>query len=386
MIDITHPSKGIINHVFQLFPNDKIINYEFCVKRGLTNCNKKNATRGMDVLSSFLSIKNEDIEAVKKFIERHGFLFPINPNESSSIDATHIFNLINRLNAVIALMVAICEKNVDYKKVLSLTLYLLLSPQITINISNDHSYSSTYYTIGRLWNGVFTEEDGSGIEEMKESHILHVDDTICPPRTSLTYDDYIYAIDPSDERTELQKRKITFLYMSANSVDYYCRLAIDFIYHFHSRVGELHLWNFKGELSFVRPSMSDTEDCLTENEWFNNKFDKQLQIALMTLAKHTLKVEIECNLFGVVTPTLDVESMTPTWSIDGLLAGLYLSIFYMRPDVEMLKKCENPNCENLFRVKTTSAKKNKYCSTKCTNAMAQRALRKRKAHTSLSSD
>jgi predicted RNA-binding Zn ribbon-like protein len=104
--------------------------------------------------------------------------------------------------------------------------------------------------------------------------------------------------------------------------------------------------------------------------------DEQLRTGLIKLAKNTLKSEMEYNLRDI-TPSYDTDTMTPTWRIDDLLSGLYLSMFYMRPNTALYRLCQNPKCNLYFLVSTTAHKK-KYCCKSCSNAMQQRSHRLRK--------
>jgi len=76
--------------------------------------------------------------------------------------------------------------------------------------------------------------------------------------------------------------------------------SIDLLYNFCDNVGEIEGWNYNGELKLTPKGRLNFED----------KFDDELQFGLMTLAKHTLKTEIEYNLKGVV-PVYDTDLMLP---------------------------------------------------------------------------
>jgi len=66
--------------------------------------------------------------------------------------------------------------------------------------------------------------------------------------------------------------------------------------------------------------------------------------------------------------------MGPSWQINTLMDAIYFSIFYLKPELELYRKCENPSCENYFLVKTTFTTK-KYCCDQCANAAQQRRHR-----------
>lgn len=65
------------------------------------------------------------------------------------------------------------------------------------------------------------------------------------------------------------------------------------------------------------------------------------------------------------------------WEMPNLFTALYFALFYTRPDYEIYRKCANPNCNRLFKVKTTNSRQ-LYHNTACQNAAAQMRHRKKK--------
>lgn len=370
-VDVTHPSKGVTKHTFRLYPKSDIIYYAYIAGRGLVSKNKEGSVDGRAVLPDLLSIKDEDAKAVKAFIELHGFFLPLDVNEDNAIDAELLFGLIDRLKTMVALMSALGEPKTEYKKILALTLYLLLSPTVAIQLPNFESpFLTCIHDVGQVWNGVYpvnenilqSEDVGYNIDEG-----CMVADSVRPPETWLTTSEYNDAV--GCERIDFSgvKANATYLFRNAVTAPPPCRLAIDFLYHFCKEVGDIKSWNYKGDLTFVSVPPTAAK--------FRDIFDEQLQSALISLAKMTLKTEIEYNLNGVV-PSYDIETMAPSWRVEYLLAGLYFSVFYMRPKIELYRTCANPNCRLPFLVKTTSSKQ-KYCQSACANAMAQRNHRRK---------
>ncbi|MCL2766952.1 MAG: CGNR zinc finger domain-containing protein [Peptococcaceae bacterium] len=98
--------------------------------------------------------------------------------------------------------------------------------------------------------------------------------------------------------------------------------------------------------------------------------------ALIDVAKTVIRDEVGYNIGGM-RPHYDISTMSPVLEIQDLLTGIFVSIFFMRPGVELYRKCNNPSCDRLFLVNATSARR-KYCSSSCRNANAQRAHRFRK--------
>lgn len=370
-VDILHPSKGVTKHIYRLYPKEDMLYYAYIAKQGLVSKKRNGAVEGRSVLPDLLAIKDDDSKAVKAFIEKHGFFLPLDPNENNSVESDPLFGLINRLKATVSLMSALGEVTIDYKQVIALTMYLLFTPQTSINL--DNGYDGPFYTCpheaGYVWQNIDSISELIRQVEDEPNKGFYINDSVRPPLTFLGMGEYDDAIGYGEYDFSNARNRLIYLFRNAVEVSPNCRLAIDFLYHFHKDVGNIQSFNHKGELTF-------TESSPPTPVRFKSKFDKQLQTALMALAKHTLKTEIEYNLGGIA-PSYDIELMAPSWHVDHLLCGLYFSIFYMRPGIELYRVCANPNCELPFLVKTSSSQKI-YCQTGCANAMAQRNHRKRK--------
>ena len=64
------------------------------------------------------------------------------------------------------------------------------------------------------------------------------------------------------------------------------------------------------------------------------------------------------------------------WIIPDLHSALYLDVFLRNANSILLKKCENPTCDEYFEA-TFENKTKKYCSQRCANLMAKRMQRER---------
>lgn len=368
-VDITHPSKGVTIQTYRLYPKEDVLYYAYEAGQGLVSTN--GAAKNRPLLPDLLAIKDDDSNAVKSFIEKHGFFLPLDPNKNNSVESSPLFGLINRLKATVSLMSALGEVTIDYKQVMALTMYLLFTPQTSINLTNgdDPSFYTCPHEAGYVWQNIDSIGEIVRQAEDERNKGFHINDSVRPPLTFLEMGEYDDAIGYGEYDFSNARNRLIYLFRNAVNVSSHCRLAIDFLYHFFKDVGNIQSFSHKGELTFTGSSP-------TTPFRFKSKFDKQLQTALLTLAKHTLKTEIEYNLGGI-TPSYDTELMAPSWHVDYLLSGLYFSIFYMRPKIELYRVCANPNCGTSFLVKTSSSKKI-YCNTACANAMAQRNHRRRK--------
>ncbi|MEK2554458.1 CGNR zinc finger domain-containing protein [Lactiplantibacillus plantarum] len=146
------------------------------------------------------------------------------------------------------------------------------------------------------------------------------------------------------------------------------RKIVDFLFHYQIEVGIMRNFSTYGNLDYY-------DSPLTGN------FSVDLKKALIDVAKIVIGDEINANICNV-HPVYDVKSMSPKWNVDSLMSALYFSIFYMNPEQELYRQCENPRCGNYFYVRSTATNK-KYYSSACRNAVQQAKVRKRKKEQAL---
>ena len=111
----------------------------------------------------------------------------------------------------------------------------------------------------------------------------------------------------------------------------------------------------------------------------SSDFSDEMKSTLIEIAKYVIGEEINANLDGI-HPVYNSKTMTPSWKVDSLLCAAYFSIFYLKPDLELYRPCDNPKCGRYFLVKTTSTR-NRFCSKACCDIITQDRYRKRKRRT-----
>ena len=145
-------------------------------------------------------------------------------------------------------------------------------------------------------------------------------------------------------------------------MDVRARYVIDYLYH---------LINIGIKIEDVpEDGVLHTDEKLCDNDKFDDTFKSQL----IYIARNTVKEEFDFELYGI-HPTYNVDTMSPNWEIPNFFTALYFALFYTRPDYEVYRKCTNPNCGRLFKVKTTNSRK-QYHDVACQNAAAQMRHRK----------
>jgi len=364
-IDKIHISPDEIKNIIKVESlSSKPIKFAFQPKDGLVRIDEKTgATVEENILSSLISIDDSQIENYKKFFEKNGFLFPISSDKFEQIDDEMLIRLIDKMKSTVQLISQISElEKKDYKKILSLTLSLLLSNPFQIEIGNriyqscEHELLNDEFIVANnLPKNEFLNTDKDWMFEVKDSIY---------GKSKVHMDDYrLYVTDPEIGDFE---RSIMHSYVNHQKAPKRERLLIEFLYHVYFDIGSFHgvspdeiLFNIGFKSNGPIPNWS--------------AFDDKLKQALIEVAKIVISEEINSNMDGV-HPEYDSNLMEPRWKVDSLLSALYFSIFYMRPNIEVTRLCANPKCNRYFTVSRTSSKK-KYCSNECCNRALQNRYR-----------
>jgi len=375
------PPFGEKKYTLHLMPKSESFTYSYIEKVGLMSNKKGSTSLNKEVLPDLLAIKSGDLKALENFINNHGFfLTSRNLDAEIVVDAELIFQVISRLKTTVELMTAIVEEKPDFRRVLTLTLFLLLSPLTIVPLSGeDDVFATCLHDINFLWyREYYFEEEAGQLEQWNlvggiNKEVLPDIESAYKRRPEMRHSSQLFSVPdnirlanvPYDEDSGNFSARISSLYTDQRITSFLCRLEIDFLYNFNKRVSEIESWDYATGLKIV----DDTPDL------FEEKFDEQLQVDLFKLAKRTLKTEIEYYLQGV-TPSYDTELMLPTWTISNVLDGLFLSVFYINANDKVYKECQRDNCNKSFFVKRATTKQ-KYCSTKCANAESARMKRER---------
>lgn len=367
--DIRHITPGaepLTTIKLQSLPG-KNVRFAFAAKEGLLRLANTGAIEEMNILASLISLPNRNTDALFKFFEKNGFLFPINDSEFESIDANAMLEFINRIKATVQLMSAIEETRKNYEHILHLTLYLLLSEQVSIDVmSLEEPYTTCRHQFyDEIENTPHLQTVDRG-QESFDKDTYSITDTIYPPAFELdinTYNDimggYMSSMPGS---ADYRFKAVVNLYSNRQNADASIRLITDFLFHYQYEVGIIRSFDYESGIQYyTKPDKT--------------KFNEQMKKAIIDIARLVISEEINKNLDGI-HPEYDVGSMSPSWRVDSLMGAIYFSIFYMKPGLELYRQCANPNCGQYFLVKTTSTR-NKYCCPECGNATAQRNYRKR---------
>ncbi|WP_310604221.1 CGNR zinc finger domain-containing protein, partial [Anaerosporobacter sp.] len=259
-------------------------------------------------------------------------------------------------------------------RVLKLTAYLLFAYPRRIKISeNDEGLCSCIHAFTGMWYKIdeLPNLEGNlinGFDNDPYDNYYPISDTFTENEEKLGMIDYHEMVDDVDPHTSCSDKlftaKIAKLYRDGfvDDMNINSRYVIDFFYNLLKIGVKIDNINESGIIK--------TGERLNSNTKFNECF----QLKLIEIAKITIKEEFDFELYGI-HPIYNIETMSPYWEIPNLLTALYFALFYTRPDYEVYRKCSNPNCNRLFKVKTTNSRK-QYHDTACQNAAAQMRHRK----------
>lgn len=350
--DIEHITPGeppLSKFKLQALPNKPLL-FGYAAKDGLVRIAPNGTIEEKNILGTLISLPNKTTKELATFLRNNGFLFPVTAGAYEVFNEVSLYSILNRIKMTVELMTAANESCKNYNKICELMIALLFSEDMHIKTdSMKETYHSCHHTyINKIQNPPTQLSDSRKQEEF-EGDVYHVNDSVYGTY-ELSIQDYNnimggYSSIPGFQNSFYQS--ITSMYMNYDVLDINKKIS-DFLFHF------LHEMN--GDSS--------------------RTFTDEMKSTLIEIAKFVIGEEINANLDGI-HPIYNSETMTPSWKVDSLLCAAYFSIFYLKPDLELYRPCDNPRCGRYFLVKTTTTR-NRFCSQKCCNRVTQDRYRKRK--------
>lgn len=372
-VDTTHDESG--NEMHRLRVQEKkdiFLKFAYMPKEGLVMVdNTTGSVLSKNILGELIAIKAGEREKLIRFFSEYGFFTPLSGSVLESFDFGDIFTVHKRIKETLHLMSLMQEPYVQYKTMLSIISWLIFSERVSL--TSEEQEKSLLETCVHSYiaeQGIQIRMDYSydGYDPYSSQDIT-VKDTIYGGEQIVSLSQFENESFTADAQTRtntiLNRYEAAKLYLFHQECDPSVRKVIDYFYHVTQDIGELLSFDTHGRAVFDCP---DGE--------FTNRFNDKLRAATIEVAKIIIKEELDYAI-NAIYPAYDIETMSAAWKIPDLYSALFFSIFYMKPEVEIYRKCENPNCECYFLVSTTNSKR-KYCSEECSNAMQQRKYRKRK--------
>lgn len=350
--DIEHVTPGaepISKFKLQAMPEHPIL-FGYAAKDGLVRIAPNGTIEERNILGTLISLTDKPTKELSSFLKSNGFLFPVSAGSYEEFDEVSLYGIINRLKMTVELMTAANEIRKNYKKICDLTISLLFSEDLAIKTgSMKESYSSCHHSYVDTFMSPSVQLSYSRQQESFDGDSYNIADSVYSTY-NLNIQDYNDIIGGYKSVPGFQNgfyQNVTSLFVNYEVQDMTKKIS-DFLFHF--------LYEMNGDSS--------------------GEFSDEMKSALIEIAKFVIGEEINANLDGI-HPIYNSETMTPSWKVDSLLCAAYFSIFYLKPDLELYRPCDNPRCGRYFLVKTTSTR-NRFCSKECCNRVTQDRYRKRK--------
>ncbi len=338
------------------------IHFSYAPQKGLNLSGSAGGALVENILGKLLAIPDGDIDAYIAFFTDYGFLYPVSQTDYEAVDANVLMELVNRIKATVMLMNSIAAKK-NYTNILIGTTYLLYSEPIAIHLSTGE-YSTCVHEFTSLVHRYSQFPNMSRNQEVFDTKKFSVADTLFPPFYQVDIE-YFNQLRGSTEAGNMRLFKNLFaMYTGLTDAREELRTVIDFFFHYQKEVGVFSDIGYR-KIRYLNGKQPDN-------------FTDEMKAALLKIANIVLSEEINYNIAGV-HPRYSTLDLKPAWELDNLIQALYFSIFYMKPGVEIYKRCKNPTCKRdvYFLVNATATNK-EYCCPKCANAAAQRRSRERK--------
>lgn len=341
--------------------------YSFSGNDGLCLTTEYGSIRENNIFAKFVSLPPNNTKALLQFLQEYGYFFKLPANEETTIDFRNLVELTYRIRATMLLMNSLENKTIDYEKTLHFTLYLILGTPVEMQITDKQKYISYKSNAINIINSAIPSNNDSTVSIDAEDYYSIVD-MIHNGNYNLRVDEYedistnenfIYSYPGINDPFY---RQLTIAYKDCHSCSKTDRLIIEFLFHLMHENGVLKNISFENGLEFYSSS--------------GLNLNKKLKSVLLIVSKIILSQEINYNV-SKIKAIYNPATLQPTWKSPNLLTALYFSLFYMRPNSEIYRKCANTSCNNFFLVKTSNSRK-KYCCSNCRNASNQRDHRSRK--------
>lgn len=380
-VDTTHDENGHEQHTLRIQEKgDCLLKFAYMPREGLVRVDDvTGSVLSKNILGELISIKDGDRNKLIKFFSDYGFFVSVSGDALETYKFEEIFAVQKRIKETLHLMSLLQEPYVQYKKMLSIITWLIFSDRVSLHSVSDGGAvleTCVHGYIDEMKKGNRADYSYEGYDPYSNQTIT-VEDSILKGTQNVSISEFENASfiteAGNNQDIVLSSYNASFLYLFHQGCPSEIRKVIDYYYHVTKEIGDVISFDDKGDAVFNCP---DGE--------FNSRFNKQLREATLEVAKIIIKEELDYAI-NAIYPSYDIETMSAAWKIPDLYSALFFSIFYMKPELEIYRKCENSNCECYFLVSTTNSRR-KYCSDECSNAMQQRNYRKRKKKTSAEAD
>lgn len=320
-------------------------------------CKKTDFAQEHNILMDFISLPYGQEDKLVAFFDKNGFIFETPTSEYSLYKADDLHGIIRRIKNTVEIITELQNEKPNYGLLLQNCIYLLISERVIIDIA-DLSDTEKGNPIIIYRSCPFKLYDLLGKAPGPD------------PESRFFYDEeeYVYLFSKYENSKKTYKDYLDYSiglnFLFSHDIHDELRKQVDFLYKI-IEISSIESIDTKNGVIFTK-QISSIITLLTD----------ELKENLIDIAKKIVKVEVDYNIKSI-RASYDTGSFTSSWSVPNLLTALYFSIFFLNPNFEIVKKCNNPSCAYYFSVLKSNRRK-KYCSQQCANAMSQRKSRERK--------
>jgi hypothetical protein len=345
------------------------LHFSYASKDGLNQTGRHGGVIEKNILGQLLALKDDDVRGYVRFIKKYGFFLPVDFDSFEAVKMESLIEVVKRIKATVTLMSTIDSES-DYEAMFNAVTFLLYQKPVSIEMKWGTYTTFAHEFTNCIYGSIALRDFHGEYNSLIDDGDFKVYDLVSPSGEAKVSSDLYLAIASGQNNGTLGKssnqyRNLFAMYIHEAKSQSDIQLLIDFYMNYQNKNGII--------------DRTDLNDITYYNSEAHFSLSEELKKALPVVTRMVLSQEMNHNIAGIHLQ-YDGAELAPKWKVDTLLQALYFSIFYMKPGVEIYKRCKNPNCKREVFFLTNRTKTNKeYCCDQCRSAAAaQRSRQKNK--------
>lgn len=348
---------------------ERALHFSYASKEGLNLTGPNGGVIEKNILGQLLALKDDDVKSYIRFIKKYGFLLPVTFDSYEAVEMNSLVEIIKRIKATVTLMNAIDSED-NYEEMFNAVTFLLYRKPVKLELGGTPYTTFSHEFTESIYGNSYLRDFHGDYSYTSDQGRFAVVDSVAPGGTAeVSFDMYLDIAQgenngvPGKSSQEFSNLFALYIHEAKSKCSF--QPIIDFYQHYQvDYPGKKRIIDRVdlGKITYYNP---DTSFSLTDD----------LKNVLPIVARMVLREEMNYNIAGIHLE-YDGVSLAPKWKINTLLQALYFSVFYMKPGVEIYKRCKNPNCKREVFFLTNRTKTNKeYCCDQCRSAAAAQRSR-----------
>ncbi|WP_411677125.1 hypothetical protein [Caproicibacter sp.] len=357
----------------KLYSNtEQPLHYSYAAKEGLNLTGNNGGVLAKNILGQLLALKDGDVKGYVRFIKKYGFMLPVAFDSYEAVQMDNLVEIIKRIKATVTLMNTVDSKS-DYEEMFNAVTFLLYRKPVVLKMSSGEYTTFVHGYTENVYGTPFLRDFHGDYNYLIDQGFFTVSDvTVSSGTTKISSDLYLDVAQgenngvPGKSSQNYRNLFAMYIHEAKSECDY--QQIIDFYEHYQMDYpGKKRIIDFVdlNKITYYNPDASFS-------------LSDDLKKVLPVVARMVLSQEMNHNIVGIHLQ-YDGAGLAPKWKVETLLQALYFSVFYMKPGVEIYKRCKNPNCRREVFFLTNRTKTNKeYCCDQCRSAAAAQRSRQKK--------